>query len=53
MLGQNTYGPRRWSLPEGKVGNGEALQEALVREIREETGAEAQVGGCCMRAQHG
>lgn len=34
VLDQDTDGPRRWSLPEGKVENGETLQEALVREIR-------------------
>ncbi|MFB6718240.1 MULTISPECIES: NUDIX domain-containing protein [unclassified Streptomyces] len=50
VLDQDTYGPRRWSLPGGKVENGKALQEALVGEIWEETGAKAQVCGCCMCA---
>ncbi|MER8084241.1 NUDIX domain-containing protein [Streptomyces sp. NPDC087532] len=44
VLDQDTDGPRRWSLPGGKVENGETLQEALVREMWEETGAKVQVG---------
>ncbi|MFD4764168.1 NUDIX domain-containing protein [Streptomyces sp. NPDC058439] len=44
VLDQDTGGPRRWSLPGGKVENGETLQEALVREMWEETGAKVQVG---------
>lgn len=52
LLDQDTDGPRRWSLPGGKLEPGETLAEALVREMREETGAEVEVGRLLYLCDH-
>jgi ADP-ribose pyrophosphatase YjhB (NUDIX family) len=43
LLVRQAYGERYWSLPGGKMEPGESVEEAAVREVREETGLEIQV----------
>jgi 8-oxo-dGTP pyrophosphatase MutT (NUDIX family) len=38
-----TQGGQRWGLPKGLVEEGESLKETALREVREETGLEAEV----------
>lgn len=44
LLNQDTGAGRSWSLPGGKVEEGETLAGALVREMREETGLDVEPG---------
>jgi len=37
---------RLWDLPGGKVEDGEKPMETLLREVKEETGLDVNVGGC-------
>ena len=43
--GQSKHFANCWETPGGKPGPGESFDQALVREIREETGLEVQLDG--------
>lgn len=44
---KSRYGSDKWELPGGKVGKGEFFDEALVREIKEETNLDSKLGEFC------
>jgi 8-oxo-dGTP diphosphatase len=43
LLCQQSQGHRLWSLPGGKIRNGESPVHAVVRDIREETGTDIEI----------
>ena len=43
--------PHRWELPGGKIEKCEYFDEALIREIKEETGLDVKVGDFCEAVQ--
>jgi len=53
LLVKQSYGQRLWALPGGIVNPGESLEEAAVREVREETGLDVRVHGMIAVADRG
>lgn len=49
LLVKRDHEPARgqWSLPGGRVRTGESLDEAVIREVREETGIDVSIDGLC------
>lgn len=49
---QSRTDPDTWELPGGKVDEGESFDDALVREIKEETNLDCKVGDLAIAIQH-
>ena len=43
LLVRQAYGERYWSLPGGKMEPGESIDQAAIREVKEETGLEVRI----------
>jgi 8-oxo-dGTP diphosphatase len=43
LLVRQSYGPRYWSLPGGSMEHGESVEQAAVREAKEETGLDVRL----------
>jgi ADP-ribose pyrophosphatase YjhB (NUDIX family) len=52
VLNQDTDSGRSWSLPGGKVEEGEMVRDALVREMCEETGLDVEPGRLLYLCDH-
>lgn len=44
LVKQHVTASRQWSLPGGRAGAGETLEQAMIREMKEETGLDVAVG---------
>jgi ADP-ribose pyrophosphatase YjhB (NUDIX family) len=43
LLVKHKYGQKKWSLPGGGIELGESVEEAAIREVKEETGLEIEI----------